>query len=140
MVKRNAYQQYLARVPMFSACADKELEAIARRTTDVSLPAGEVVIEEGRVGYEFFVLTEGEVQVTRGNQVLAKLGPGDFFGELALLERGPRTATVTALTPIEAVVLTAQEFDAFLEEVPSVARTILQGVARRLRELDASSA
>lgn len=140
MSKRNAYLEYLARVPMFSACTDKELEAIARRTTDVSLPAGEVVIHEGRIGYEFFVLVDGEVRVTRGEHELAKLGPGDFFGELALLERSPRTATVTTLTPIEAVVLTAQEFDAFLEEAPSVARTILQGVARRLRELDETSA
>lgn len=136
MVKQNAYLEHLAKVPIFSACSRQELEAIACRVTDVTLPAGEVVVAEGRAGYEFLVIVQGEVAVTKGDREVARLGAGDFFGELSLLDRGPRTATVTTLTDVEAIVLSAQEFDAFLEEVPSVARAILAGAARRMRELD----
>lgn len=136
MAKQNAYLDHLAKVPIFAACSRQELEAIARRATDVTLPAGEVVVAEGRAGYEFLVIVEGEVAVTRGDREVARLGAGDFFGELSLLDRGPRTATVTTVTDVEAIVLSAQEFDAFLEEAPSVARAILAGAARRLRQLD----
>jgi CRP/FNR family cyclic AMP-dependent transcriptional regulator len=139
MAKQNAYLDYLAKVPIFSACSRQELEAVARRTTDVTLPAGDQVVAEGRAGYEFFVVVDGQVSVTRAGHEIATLGPGDYFGELALLDRSPRTATVTTLTPVEAMVLSAQEFDAFLDEVPSVARTILAGVARRLRELESDA-
>lgn len=136
MGRTDGYLEHLARVPMFSACSDDELRAVARRSTDVTFPAGEVLLREGEPGYEAFVIVDGEVQVTRGGVEIAVLGPGEFFGELALLDRSPRSATVTTLTPTEAVVLTIQEFDALLEEAPSITRKLLQGLARRLAEVD----
>lgn len=136
MPRSDAYLDHLARVPMFSACSRQELQAIARRSTDVSFPAGEVLLREGEPGYEAFVIVDGAVQISRGGQEVAVLGAGDFFGELALLDRSPRTATVTTVAPTEAVVLTLQEFDALLEEAPTLARKILQGLARRLTEVD----
>lgn len=136
MPRDNAYLEHLSRVPMFSACSRQELQAIARRSTDVSFPAGEVLLREGEPGYEAFVIVDGAVEVSRGGREVAVLGAGDFFGELALLDRSPRTATVTTVAPTEAVVLTLQEFDALLEEAPTLARKILQGLARRLTEVD----
>lgn len=134
--KRDAYLDYLARVPMFSACSKKELQAIAKRTTDVTFGEGHEIVQEGRQGYEFFVITDGRVKVSRNQRKVAELGPGDFFGELSLLDRAPRSATVTALTPVEAVVLVSQEFDSLITEAPSVTRKLLQGLAQRLREVD----
>ena len=136
MARSDAYLDHLARVPMFSACGTDELRAVARRSTDVSFPAGEVLLREGEPGYEAFVIVDGAVRVERGGEEVAVLGPGDFFGELALLDRSPRTATVTTIAPTEAVVLTLQEFDALLEEAPSITRKLLQGLARRLAEVD----
>lgn len=136
MPRGNAYLEHLSRVPMFSACSRQELQAIARRSTDVSFPAGEVLLREGEPGYEAFVIVDGAVEVSRGGREVAVLGAGDFFGELALLDRSPRTATVTTVAPTEAVVLTLQEFDALLEEAPTLARKILQGLAHRLGEVD----
>lgn len=136
MAKQQAYLDYLARIPMFSTCTRKELGAVARRSTDVTFPAGEVLMREGEPGYEAFVIVDGAVQVAREGSELAVLGAGDFFGELALLDRAPRTATVTTLAPTEAVVLTLQEFDALLEEAPTISRKLLQGLARRLAEVD----
>ena len=136
MARSDAYLEHLARVPMFSACSTDELRAVARRSTDVSFPAGEVLLREGEHGYEAFVIVDGAVRVERAGQEVAVLGAGDFFGELALLDRSPRTATVTTIAPTEAVVLTLQEFDALLEEAPSITRKLLQGLARRLAEVD----
>ena len=136
MARSDAYLEHLARVPMFSACSRQELQAVARRSTDITFPAGEVLLREGEPGYEAFVIVDGAVRVARGGEEIAVLGPGDFFGELALLDRGPRNATVTTLAPTETVVLTLQEFDALLEEAPSITRKLLQGLARRLAEVD----
>lgn len=136
MGKRDAYLEYLARVPLFSACSRQELQAVARRSTDVSFPAGEVLIKQGESGYEAFVIVDGAVEVSRDGTQLAVLGDGDFFGELSLIDRSPRTATVTTLAPTEAIVLTLQEFDALLEEAPSITRSMLMGMAARLASLD----
>lgn len=136
MGKRDAYLEHLGRVPLFAACTKRELQAVARRSTDVRFGAGHRLVEEGERGYEFFVLVEGTVRVTRRGRKVADLGPGDFFGELALLDHGERTATVTSATPVEAVVLTSQEFDAVLRDVPTLSRRILQGLAGRLRAVD----
>jgi len=136
MGKRDAYLEYLGRVPLFSACTKQELQAVARRSTDVSFPAGEVLIKQGESGYEAFVIVDGAVEVSRDGTQLAVLGDGDFFGELSLIDRSPRTATVTTLAPTEAIVLTLQEFDALLEEAPSITRSMLVGMAARLAILD----
>ena len=136
MARKSAYLQHLARVPLFSDCSKHELDRLARRTTDIVLEAGQPIIKEGRTGFEFFVIVEGTAEVTRRGKRITELGPGDFFGELALLDNAPRDATVAALTPMEVIVLTRSEFNAALAEAPGMTRKLMTGMARRLRQLD----
>ena len=127
-------QRLLGQVPLFSACSDKELDRLARHAELVDFPAGETLMTEGAQGQEFFVIVDGEVGVTSGGATVAKLGPGAYVGELALLDPGPRTATVTALRDTTTVLLASREFYAAVEESPVLARKLLAGMAHRLRE------
>jgi CRP-like cAMP-binding protein len=139
MPRRDAFIEHLAQVPLFSACSKKDLTLVARRADDVHVDAGKVLISEGAAGHEFFVIMDGNAKVSRGGRKVAHLGPGDAFGELALLDQSPRNATVTAETPMELVVLGHREFAGILDEVPGFARKLLAGMAHRLREADAKS-
>ena len=125
----------LKRAPLFADLSRKELVQLARLSDDVEVPAGRVLCKEGDRGREFFVLVEGEVDVARNGRRVAKLGPGDFVGEISLLEQTPRTATVSAKTPLRFFVLTPKEFQQVLDENPSVERKILRALARRVLEL-----
>src|SRR5688572_4222231 len=111
MTRRNEYLEHLARVPLFSACNKTELRSLAKRTNDIKVDAGQVIIREYQGAYEFFVVFEGQAEVSREGKRVAVIGPGDFFGELALLDRGLRNATVTALTPMEIIVLPQWDFE-----------------------------
>lgn len=122
-------------VPLFSACSKRELALIARSAKEVSHRAGTMVAREGERGIGLFVILEGECEVTIGGKRKAKLGPGDFFGEVALLDGGPRTATVTALTPVKLVGLTGWVFRGLLMEHPSIALKTLEALAGRLRSV-----
>ncbi len=127
--------QLIADVPMFSACTKQEIKRIAALADRVEIPAGQPLTKEGDRSKEFFIIAEGEANVTvRGNQV-ATLGPGEFFGETALLDPGPRTATVTAGTPMVVYKVVGEDFRSLLIDVPFIARNILRGIARRMREL-----
>ena len=137
MARSDAFVQHLAEVPLFSACSKKELQAVAKRAEDVRVDAGKVLVSEGSAGAEFFVILDGQAKVTRHGQEVATLGPAQFFGDLALLDRAPRNATVTATTPMELVVLGQREFSALIDEVPGFAHKLLAGLARRLRAFDA---
>ena len=137
MAKRDAYLEHLSKVPMFSALSKKDLTQIARRATDSVVEPGQTLTREGSPGYEFFVIVEGTADVTRNGRKIATLGPGDFFGELALLERVARNATVTATSRLEVLVVVSNEFRTLLEDAPGVTYRLLVGMARRLRELDA---
>ncbi len=108
---------------------------MARRAEDVKVEPGRVLVSEGSTGSEFFVIIDGSANVTRRGRKVATLGPGGAFGELALLDKAPRNATVTAQTPMEVVVLGQREFGGLIDEVPGFARKLLAGMARRLREL-----
>jgi CRP-like cAMP-binding protein len=138
MTRRNEYLDHLARVPLFSACNKTELKNLAKRTTDIKVDAGQVIIRENQGAYDFFVVFEGQAEVTRKGKPVGTIGPGDFFGELALLDRGLRDATVTALTPMEIIVLPQWDFEQALDEAPRMTRKLLTGMARRLRSLDES--
>lgn len=127
-------QRLLGQVPLFSACTDKELDRLSRHAELVDFQAGQTLMTEGETGHEFFVIVDGEVGVTAGGDTLAKLGPGAYVGELALLDPGPRTATVTALRDTSAVLLASREFYAAVDESPVLARKLLTGMAKRLRE------
>lgn len=123
----------LAGVPMFSACSRRELAVIAKAAKEVSHKAGTVVAREGERGIGLFLILEGTARVTIGGKTKAKLGPGEFFGEIALLDGGPRTATVTAVTDVKLAGITEWVFRGLIMEHPSIALKTLESVAGRLR-------
>ena len=130
----------MGEVPLFRACSRKARSTVARRAKERRVGAGEVVINEGETGNEFFVIMDGQAQVRRGGKKVATLGPGQFFGDLAVLDKAPRNATVTAETPMALLLVLGQrEFSALIEEVPGFAHKLLAGLAHRLREADAKS-
>jgi CRP-like cAMP-binding protein len=126
-------------VPLFSSCSRRDLQQVAKRTEQVQVPAGKVLVREGAAGAEFFVILDGTAEVSRHGRPVTTLGPGRFFGDLALLDRAPRNATVTAKTPMQLAVLGQREFAAMIDEVPGFAHKLLSGLAHRLREFDAQS-
>jgi CRP-like cAMP-binding protein len=136
MARRDAYIEHLTQVPLFSACSQDELRKLSRRTTDIPIAEGHTLVKEGERGLEFFVIVSGRAKVSRKGRKVGELGPGDFFGELALLIDADRNATVTALTPMEAIVLSRREFEAALADAPRMTRKIMSGMARRLAEYD----
>jgi CRP-like cAMP-binding protein len=121
----------LRRAPLFENLSKSELEHLAKRTEDLEVEPGKVLCREGEPAQEFFVIIDGEVEVTRNGERIRTLGPGDFFGEIALLEDIPRTATVTAITPLRFFVLTRQSFWSMVESMPDVDRKILRALAKR---------
>ncbi|TML63666.1 MAG: cyclic nucleotide-binding domain-containing protein [Actinobacteria bacterium] len=139
MPKRDVRLEMLAQVPMFSACSKRELQLIARRADPLDIDKGQVLVKEGTTGHEFFVIIHGKAKVTRRGRQVAVLGPGNFFGELALLDTAPRNASVTAQTPMEVLVLGQREFSGLLAEVPAMSTKVMKGMARRLHELDAKA-
>ena len=133
---RSDYTTHLASVPLFSQCTKAELKNLARRTADVNAEACQVLIQEGHGAYDFFVIVDGDAEVSRAGQVVAKLGAGDYFGELGLLDPALRDATVTARSAMELIVLSQWDFEQALEEAPGMTRRLLAGMAQRLRTLD----
>ena len=131
--------QRLAKVPMFSGCTKRELDAIARAVKEVQHPEGHVIAREGDRGVGFFLITDGTAMVSVGGKARSRLGPGDFFGEIALLDRGPRTATVTSTSPIRLLGLTAWVFRGLIEEHPSIGLRLLEVVAERIRQASSSA-
>jgi CRP/FNR family transcriptional regulator, cyclic AMP receptor protein len=125
----------LKSAPLFDGLSRKELVELARRTEDIEIPAGKVLCKEGDTGREFFVIVDGEATVTRKGKRITGRGPGDFFGEIALLEDTPRMATVTAKSPLRVLVLTGPDFRHLLDQTPNVERKVLRALARRLVEL-----
>ncbi len=137
MAGKDSLNGVLSQVPLFSLCNAKELKSIARLTTGLRLAAGTVVARQGAVGHHFAVITEGTVSVTIDGMAIASLGPGDFFGEISLLDGGAQTATITAETDIALEIIGHPEFTEFLFTSPSLTRNILKGIATRLRDADA---
>jgi len=121
---------------LFERCNRRELGLLARTATAVRAPAGKVLAREGDIGREFFVLVGGTVEATRNGVRIATLTTGDFFGEMALLDREPRAATVTAVEDTDLLVLTCRQFLSVLETMPSVDRKIITVLAKRLREIE----
>ena len=122
----------LGRAPLFQGLSRGDLHELARVTEDLEVEAGKVLCREGETAREFFVIVDGEVEVTKGGETVRTLGPGDFFGEIALIEHMPRTATVTARSPLRFFVLTSQSFLALLDRQPAVERQVLRALARRV--------
>lgn len=127
--------QALKRAPLFEGLSRKELGGLARVSEDMEVPAGDVLCTEGDIGREFFVILDGETQVTAKGKDLGARGSGDFIGEIALLQDTTRTATVTAKTPLRVFVLTREDFRSLVRENPSVERKVMQALARRVVDL-----
>ena len=136
MPAKDTYLDQLADVPLFSAASRKDLQRIARASDEIAVKAGRVLVEQGRLGHEFFLILEGKASVRRNNRKVAELGPGQYFGELSLLDKGARDATVVADTDMKLLVLGQREFLGVLDDVPSLAYKILRIMAHRLREAD----
>ncbi|HZN15797.1 MAG TPA: cyclic nucleotide-binding domain-containing protein [Acidimicrobiales bacterium] len=126
----------LRAVRLFSACNDRELGRIASLVDEIKVEAGRVLTKEGAAGGEAFVIAEGRATATLRKKKLGSLGPGSLFGEMSLLDHGPRAATITADTPMHLLVLDPRSFVSLLDDVPSVARKILRVLAERLREVE----
>jgi len=122
----------IKRAPLFSACSKRELEQVAQIADEIDLREGKEMTREGSRGREFFVLLEGEAEVTKDGETINRLGPGDFFGEIALVSDSPRTATVTATSPVRTLVVTATSFKRLLDEQPEIQRKVLVQLAERL--------
>lgn len=139
MARKDQKLDQLGRMWLFSACTKRDLQVIGRASDEVSVAAGKVLTEEGRPGHEFYLILEGEASVRRNGRKVATLGAGQYFGELSLLDRGPRTATVTAETDMRLLVLGQREFNGILDEVPGLAHKVLRTMAERLRDADAKA-
>ena len=133
---RNSKVDRLQDVPLFSACTERELTQIARATDEVDVAAGKEIVAEGALGHDFYMILDGQATVTRAGTEVATLGPGQFFGEMAVLSGAPRNATVIATAPTKLLVLGQREFAAVLDSSPGVARKLLTNMAARLRDAD----
>ena len=133
---RNSYLEHLQQVSLFSAFSSRDLSKVAKASTELSFQPGAVLAEQGQRGREAFVILAGQATVTRNGRKVADLGPGSVVGELALLDSGPRTASVVAKTELTALVIGQREFFAVLEEVPALSRKLFTAMAARIRELD----
>ena len=131
-----AYLDHLGKVPLFAACSRKDLQKIAKAADELAVDAGRTLVEQGATGHEAFIIVEGEAEVRRNDRRVATLGPGQQFGELAIIDGGPRTASVIAETDLRVLVLGQREFSALLDEVPGLAHKVLVQLAHRVRELD----
>ena len=123
-------------VTLFGGLGRHELASIASVAHTRTVEAGAVICREGERGTEFFVIRDGRVRVTVGGKKRREMSAGDSFGELALLDRGPRSATVTAITAVELLVIGELDFTALLDEVPSLSHHLLAQLATRLREVE----
>jgi CRP/FNR family transcriptional regulator, cyclic AMP receptor protein len=125
-------------VPLFSGFGDKELQRVAAIVKDVSFPSGKVIAKQGESGVGFHMIVEGEATVSVDGVDHATLGPGSYFGEISLIDGGPRSATVTAKADLKTVSLTSWDFNALMDQFPELSRTLLKQLCQRLREVEQS--
>ena len=123
----------LAQVPLFKALSKRDLQFLASRVDEVSLKPGQTVIREGQPTESFFILVSGNVNVTRAGKPAATLGPGDFFGEIGMLDKGPATATVVTEGPVDAMVLSHAQFRDAIKANEGLALQVIAAMAQRLR-------
>jgi CRP/FNR family transcriptional regulator, cyclic AMP receptor protein len=132
VLRRDAKVELLKKVPLFADCSKAELRELAKSADEIDLREGTVLTREGRPGREFFVLIDGTVRVTKDGKKVADLQGGDWLGEIALLTDTPRTATVTATSPVDVLVITDRRFRNVVETMPSIALKVLSRVSDRL--------
>lgn len=126
----------LKKVSLFDGLSDRQIQQIARLADEVEVPAGKTLARAGDTGREMFVIVDGQAVVRTPKGRTARLGRADFFGEMSLLDGGPRSATVEAATPMRLLVVGQREFYELLAEAPPIARRIMRTLSERLREAD----
>jgi len=130
---RDRRLELLGRTPLFATCDPASLEPVSDRVIEVAFGTGQVIARQGDVGTGFFVIISGSARVVRDGVAIATLGPGEFFGELSVLDGLPRTAQVTAIEPTECLALATWDFEALIQEQPGIALSVMRGLASRLR-------
>jgi len=118
-------------VPFFSSLSKRELTTVAQQMEEIDIPEGKQLVREGDFGHEFFLIVDGTAEVVRGGARIAERGPGEFFGEMALLEEERRTATVTAKSPMRVLVMTRQNFRALNGTAPEIHATVAEAIEAR---------
>ena len=131
-LRKNAKTRLLKGVPLFSRCSSRELEEISRIADELDFKEGKELAREGAPGREFFVIVDGTAEVTRRKRKLRTLADGDFFGEISLITKLPRTATVTTVSPMRALVITDRSFRRMLDQSPGIQRKVLEALGERL--------
>jgi len=132
MLAKDTKVALIAAVPLFADCSRRELRELAETADEVVVPAGYVLTKEGAFGREFVIIVDGAAEVVRRGRKINTLRSGDFLGEIALISRGPRTATVRTTVPTHALVITASAFRGLLRRIPSIQIKVLQALAERL--------
>jgi CRP/FNR family transcriptional regulator, cyclic AMP receptor protein len=128
--------ELLKRSPFLAGLSRKDLEEVGRLADEVDVKPGQVLMSEGSIGREFFVIIAGAIRLDRRGETIRTLGPGDFLGDIALVTERPRTATATADTESRLLVLGHREFHTLLDEFPSIRMSVLESIATRLRSLE----
>jgi CRP/FNR family transcriptional regulator, cyclic AMP receptor protein len=127
----------LRTIPLFEGLGKKERREVARQADEVEVDSGRHLVREGEFAYEFFAIEEGTAEVRRGSQLLAELGPGDFFGEMGLIGQVTRNASVVATSPMRVLVLTGSAFRHIERELPAVSKQIRKAIEERCHQLEA---
>lgn len=140
LTRRSEKVRLLKRVPLFAGLSSRHLNEIARHTDEVQVPAGKVLARQGALGREFMVIVSGRARVERNGRLIARLRAGSFFGEMALLDGKPRTATVIAETPMVLLCTHSRSFSHLLDATPGLQRKLLITLCERLRDADATIA
>jgi CRP-like cAMP-binding protein len=128
--------ELLKRVPLLSGLGRREIEEVGRLAEEIDVPSGKVLMREGDTGREFYVLVNGSVGIDRGGTTIRSIHGGDFFGEIALLSEGPRTATATTTSEAKLLVLGHREFHSLMDQFPAIRTCVLDALAKRIRVLD----
>lgn len=131
-----AHEEFLARVPIFSNCTPDEIAAITAVAQPSFFQPGQIIVTQGTPGQAFYLIIAGRVEILRDGHSLGAFGTGDFFGEMALLDQAPRSATIKAIEQTECLMLSSWDFKAQLEKYPSIAVKLLEVLSRRLRVAD----
>lgn len=136
MTPRKDSHSQIRTLPIFAGCTESELDEIDRLADEVHVAAGKTVMRQGDLGQEFAVISEGEADVVKDGKVVATLGPGAYFGEVALLDAVTRTASIIAKTDMTLEVIDRRGFNTLLDDLPRLSRSMLRGTAKRLAELE----
>jgi CRP-like cAMP-binding protein len=126
------YEAHLRSVPLFTSCTKRQLAEIGRVADEIRFPAGKVLAQQGNIGFDLMILVEGVAEVTRDGIVVSEVGSGHFIGEMAVLSKRPRNATLTAKTDVDLLVLTRSSLDQLLDDIPGLAKQLLYEVVARV--------